>query len=144
MVAMNEVPNVPLSLSAEQWRQKLSAWEYRVLREAATEPPGTGAYDQFFEPGTFVCAGCGTPLFAGDAKFSSGCGWPACFQPLDETSVRYIRDESLPGRPRTEVRCARCDGHLGHVFAGEGYDTPTDVRYCINSVCLRHIPYSDH
>lgn len=129
-------------LTPAQWREKLSDFEYHVLREAGTERPGTGRYSEFFEPGTYACRACGAELFTSNEKFSSHCGWPSFYAPAGGDRVRYLRDESLPGRPRVEVRCASCDSHLGHVFEGEGYDTPTDRRYCINSVCLVHRPTS--
>ncbi len=137
-VTHDEPPRV--QLTPEQWRARLTPFEYQVLREAATERPGTGEYDAFFKPGTYACRACGAELFTSAEKFASHCGWPSFFAPADPERVRYIRDESLPGRPRVEVRCASCDSHLGHVFSGEGYDTPTDQRYCINSICLVHHP----
>lgn len=123
-----------VQLTPEQWRAKLTPFEYQVLREAATERPGTGEYDRFSEPGTYACKACGAELFTSTEKFSSHCGWPSFFAPELE-SVRYIEDRSM-WQVRTEVRCATCDSHLGHVFTGEGYDTPTDKRYCINSISL--------
>lgn len=127
----------------EEWRTLLTPFEFAVLREAATEPPGTGAYEKTNEPGDYACKGCGTVLFTATEKFDSHCGWPSFFAPAAEDRVRYLKDHSLFGRPRIEVRCATCDSHLGHVFEGEGYDTPTDQRYCINSICLVHTPAAD-
>ena len=124
----------------QQWREVLTPFEFAVLREGATERPGTGEYENFREPGTYACKACGAELFSSDTKFDSHCGWPSFFAPTDADRVRYLRDDSLPGRPRVEVRCAACDSHLGHVFEGEGYDTPTDQRYCINSISLVHRP----
>lgn len=122
------------------WREVLTPFEFAVMREGATEPPGVGEYEHFREPGTYACKACGAELFTSEAKFDSHCGWPSFFEPTREGSVRYVEDTSIPGRPRTEVRCTHCDSHLGHVFEGEGYDTPTDRRYCINSICLVHAP----
>ena len=120
-----------------EWRERLTQLEYHVLREGGTEAPFVGEYTDTLDEGTYVCRGCGAELFRSDTKFASHCGWPSFFAPLAEDRVRYLEDRSLPGRPRVEVRCATCDGHLGHVFEGEGYETPTDLRYCINSVSLR-------
>ena len=120
----------------EQWHAQLSDFEYKVLREAATERPYTGEYTDHTAAGVYRCKACDSELFRSDQKFSSHCGWPSFFAAAAADRVRYVEDRSLFGRPRTEVRCATCDSHLGHVFAGEGYDTPTDLRYCINSICL--------
>lgn len=126
----------PLDKPDDTWREQLNTLEYQVLRQGGTEPPFVGKYTNTTAAGTYVCRGCGSELFRSDEKFSSHCGWPSFFAPLAEDRVRYLKDNSLPGRPRVEVRCAACDGHLGHVFEGEGYDTPTDLRYCINSVSM--------
>lgn len=123
----------------EEWRTLLTPFEFAVLREAATEPPGTGAYEKTNEPGDYACKGCGTVLFTATEKFDSHCGWPSFFSPLAGERIIELEDRSL-GRVRTEVRCASCGSHLGHVFAGEGYDTPTDLRYCINSLSIRLEP----
>ena len=119
--------------SEEQWRRELSPEQFQVLREKGTEAPFSGEYDEFFEPGTYRCAGCGTVLFASDAKYDSGCGWPAFFTPAGEDAVEEETDVSH-GMIRTEVLCASCGGHLGHVFPDGPH--PTGQRYCINSAAL--------
>lgn len=131
-----ETPLERVQLSDQQWRQKLNDLEYHVLRQAGTERPFTGEYTDTTTAGTYRCRACNARLFTSETKFESHCGWPSFFAPLAGDRVVYIEDRSIPGRPRTEVRCATCDSHLGHVFSGEGYGTPTDQRYCINSVCL--------
>ena len=125
----------------EQWRSELSAEEYRVLRAAGTEAPFIGEYTDTETTGIYACRACGAELFRSDAKFHSGCGWPSFFTPLAAESVIEIKDKSL-GMVRTEIRCAACDSHLGHVFEGEGYKTPTDLRYCINSISMTLLPGS--
>ena len=118
-----------------QWRELLSPQEYRVLRQAGTEAAFTGEYTDTKTVGVYRCRACGAELFRSDAKFESHCGWPSFYQPRSGDAVTLIEDRSH-GMARVEARCARCDSHLGHVFAGEGYDTPTDERWCINSVSL--------
>jgi peptide-methionine (R)-S-oxide reductase len=123
----------------EQWRAELSPQEYQVLRQAGTERPFTGEYTDAKTVGVYSCRACGTELFRSETKFESHCGWPSFYSPLAEDRVEYIEDRSL-GMVRTEVRCATCGSHLGHLFEGEGYDTPTDQRYCINSISLKLQP----
>ncbi|MGW0941181.1 peptide-methionine (R)-S-oxide reductase MsrB [Streptomyces sp. NPDC002623] len=120
----------------EKWRAELTPAEYAVLRGAATEPAFTGEYTDTKAEGVYSCRACGAELFTSDTKFDSHCGWPSFFDPKDSDAVELIEDRTH-GMVRTEVRCARCGSHLGHVFAGEGYPTPTDQRYCINSISLR-------
>ena len=118
-----------------QWREKLTAEEYHVLREAGTERPGIGDYTDTTTEGVYRCRACGAELFRSTEKFDAHCGWPAFFSPLAGDAIIEREDTSL-GMVRTEVLCANCHSHLGHVFAGEGFDTPTDLRYCINSISL--------
>jgi peptide-methionine (R)-S-oxide reductase len=124
--------------SPSEWKELLTAEQYRVLREKGTERPFTGEYDEFFEPGEYSCAGCGAVLFSSDTKFDSGCGWPAFYAAKAEDRVKLVLDRSH-GMTRTEVLCARCGGHLGHVFE-DAPKTPTGQRYCINSVSLEFTP----
>jgi peptide-methionine (R)-S-oxide reductase len=126
-----------LVLSDTEWRRRLAPEEYRVLRQRGTERPWTGCFPGTGEPGTYVCAGCGNPLFASGGKFESGTGWPSFTHPVSHGAVSEHPDRSH-GMVRTEVCCARCDGHLGHVFP-DG-PPPTGLRYCINSVSMRHVP----
>ncbi|MFD5867067.1 peptide-methionine (R)-S-oxide reductase MsrB [Corynebacterium sp. NPDC060344] len=119
----------------EQWRARLNPEEFRVLRQAGTEAPFVGEYTDTETEGVYSCRACGAELFRSTEKFHSHCGWPSFFSPLAGSAVIERVDDSL-GMRRTEVLCARCESHLGHVFTGEGYPTPTDQRYCINSICL--------
>jgi peptide-methionine (R)-S-oxide reductase len=135
----SEVNKYEVNKTDEQWRAELSAKEYAVLREAGTERPFVGEYTDEKTEGVYSCRACGAELFRSDTKFESHCGWPSFYDPADSDAVELIEDRSM-GMKRVEVRCARCGSHLGHVFEGEGYGTPTDQRYCINSISLRLTP----
>lgn len=118
----------------EEWKKELTEMEYKVLREKGTERAFTGEYNNMKEKGVYTCAGCGTELFSSDTKYDSGSGWPSFFKPINETNVTEKSDVSF-GMVRTEVLCAVCDGHLGHVF--DDGPQPTGMRYCVNSVSLK-------
>jgi peptide-methionine (R)-S-oxide reductase len=124
-----------VNLTEAEWRERLTPDEYRVLRQAGTERPFTGEYAETKARGVYNCRACGAELFRSEAKFDSHCGWPSFYQPVEGDAVTLIEDRSL-GATRVEARCAACGSHLGHVFTGEGYDTPTDERWCINSISL--------
>ena len=140
-------PSVPpataatLQRSDDEWRKALTPEQYRVLRQAGTEPAFGPGYEEFKKQGagTYVCAGCGAELFSSKEKFDSHCGWPSFYDPANAKNVK-TRDDFSHGMIRTEVNCARCNGHLGHVFKGEGFNTPTDTRYCINGVSIKFVP----
>ncbi len=125
--------------SDEEWRAQLTPEEYAVLRKAGTERPWTGEYTDTKTTGVYECRACGAELFRSDTKFDSHCGWPSFYAAQTSDAVILREDRSL-GMVRVEVICAACHSHLGHVFEGEGYDTPTDQRYCINSISLRLVP----
>jgi peptide-methionine (R)-S-oxide reductase len=129
--------NSELPQTEEEWRVRLTPEEFRVLREAGTERPWTGEYVDTKTPGVYHCRACGLELFSSDTKFDSHCGWPS-FDDAIPGRVKEIQDNTL-GMTRTEIRCARCDSHLGHVFHGEGF-TPKDTRHCVNSVSIRLEP----
>jgi peptide-methionine (R)-S-oxide reductase len=133
----------PVDRSDDQWRAQLSPQEYHVLRDAGTEQAFTGEYTDTTTVGVYACRACHAELFRSETKFESHCGWPSFYAPLAGDAVEYLEDRSLPGRPRVEVRCASCGSHLGHVFEGEGYGTPTDQRYCINSISVTLHPADD-
>lgn len=126
-----------LVLSDAEWRERLTPEEYDVLRRHGTERAGAGCFVGTHDPGIYVCAGCANPLFRSGTKFESGTGWPSFTQPVSDTSVVTYEDNSWLMQ-RTEVRCARCDGHLGHVF--DDGPPPTGLRYCMNSVAMKHVP----
>jgi len=140
MESEKEAHDPQMPQTEREWKKKLTHEEYSILRKKGTERPFTGEYDEFFEPGLYQCAGCGNELFVSDAKYNSGCGWPAFSAPADQTAVTESRDTSL-GRVRTEITCSKCGGHLGHVF-NDGPD-PTGLRYCINSAALNFKKQSD-
>ena len=126
-----------ITLTEAEWRARLTPEQYHILREHGTERPFTGEYEKNKAAGAYLCAGCGAPLFESATKYDSGSGWPSYYQPMADAAVAEYNDTSY-GRLRTEVRCAKCEGHLGHVFP-DG-PQPTGLRYCINSAALRFKP----
>ncbi|KAB5542955.1 methionine-R-sulfoxide reductase-like protein SelR [Coniochaeta sp. 2T2.1] len=129
----------PVSKSNDEWRAVLSPQQFRVLREKGTEAPGSGPYNKHYpDKGVYTCAGCDAPLYTASTKFDSGCGWPAYFDSIPG-AVKRNEDRTM-GMTRTEIVCANCGGHLGHVFKGEGFSTATDERHCVNSVSLKFSP----
>jgi len=124
------------TLNEDELKARLDPLSYAVLREGATERPFTGEYTDTETVGSYRCKACGNEIFKSETKFHSGCGWPSFYAPTADDAVTLIEDRSLAPRIRTEVRCSNCDSHLGHVFTGEGYDVPTDERWCINSVAM--------
>ncbi|SDC95429.1 peptide-methionine (R)-S-oxide reductase MsrB [Rhodococcus tukisamuensis] len=141
--AADPAPRAPLAdalqVTEEQWRERLTPEEFAVLRQAGTERPNVGEYTDTTTAGEYHCRACDALLFTSAEKFPSHCGWPSFFDPADSDAVVLREDVSL-GMRRVEVLCANCHSHLGHVFEGEGYPTPTDQRYCINSISLRLTP----
>lgn len=140
MANKNEISNSKVIKTNEEWKKQLSPLAFKVLREKGTERPYTGIYDNFYQEGTYYCAGCNNKLFESNTKFHSGCGWPSFYSPADSVNIIEIPDHSF-GMNRIEIRCSKCDGHLGHVF-NDG-PKPTGLRYCINSASLRFEPKSN-
>ena len=136
-----EDPKGKVEHTDAEWKKLLTPEQYRILRQAGTEAPNGKVYKEFKSQGkgTYHCAGCGALLFSSKEKFDSKCGWPSFYDPAKAQNVVTRKDVSL-GTVRTEVLCAKCGGHLGHVFENEGFDTPTDKRYCINGVGLTFVP----
>ena len=125
-----------VQVDEKELASRIDPLSFDVLRKAATETAFTGEYTDTETIGVYKCKACSAELFRSDTKFHSGCGWPSFYAPTADDAVTLIEDRSLAPRVRTEVRCANCDSHLGHVFTGEGYEVPTDERWCINSVAL--------
>ncbi|CAF9909798.1 MAG: Peptide methionine sulfoxide reductase B2, chloroplastic [Alectoria fallacina] len=137
-----DMTDYPVRKSEDEWQAVLSPEQFRVIREKGTEAPYTGEYDKHMpSAGTYECAACHAPLYRATHKFKSGCGWPAYFDSLPGAVTRHT--DSTLGMARTEITCSRCGGHLGHVFKGEGYPTPTDERHCVNSVSLKFAKEED-
>lgn len=144
METTNQPPTQPTATVEKtdaEWQAELTPEQYRVLRQAGTERAFGEVYEQFKKQGggTYYCAGCGAELFSSKEKFDSHCGWPSFYDPANAKNVKTKEDRSA-GMVRVEVLCAVCGGHLGHVFKGEGFDTPTDLRYCINGIALKFVP----
>jgi peptide-methionine (R)-S-oxide reductase len=139
MTHTDDLPAATVVKSDAEWREQLTPDEYAVLRKAATEPAFTGEYTDNHRVGIYRCRACGTELFRSEHKFDSHCGWPSFFTPLAGDRI-IERSDNTFGMRRTEVLCANCHSHLGHVFEGEGYGTPTDLRYCINSISMTFEP----
>jgi peptide-methionine (R)-S-oxide reductase len=146
METSKDVPTQPsgkVERTDEEWKKILTPEQYHILRQAGTERPNGKIYEEFKKQGggTYYCAGCDAELFSSKEKFDSHCGWPSFYDPANAKNVVTKQDFSL-GAVRTEVLCAKCGGHLGHVFTGEGFDTPTDKRYCINGTALKFVPFA--
>ncbi|KAK9477334.1 Mss4-like protein [Lipomyces japonicus] len=131
----NDNSNFPVQKTEDEWRAVLSPTQFQVLRQRGTERPFTGEYEYHHDKGVYNCAGCNVPLYESKTKFDSGCGWPAFYEAVPG-AIKRIEDRSF-GMVRTEMVCSNCGGHLGHIFIGEGYKTPTDERHCVNSISLR-------
>lgn len=144
METSNDKPITPtekVEKTDAEWKAQLTPEQYRVARKSGTEAPNGKVYKQFKAQGagTYFCIGCGAELFSSKEKFDSRCGWPSFYDPAKAKNVTTKADYSA-GSVRTEVNCAKCDAHLGHVFKGEGFNTPTDKRYCINGIVLKFVP----
>ena len=144
METSTEIPAEPagkVEKTDKEWKEQLTPEQYHILREAGTERPNGAVYKEFKHQGagTYHCAGCGALLFSSKEKFDSGCGWPSFYDPAKAENVTTRKDVTL-GMVRVEVICSKCNGHLGHVFEGEGFSTPTDKRYCINGGGLKFVP----
>jgi peptide-methionine (R)-S-oxide reductase len=137
MVQMSDVITKKVQKTDAEWREELTPEQYQILRQAGTERPFTGPYWNAKDKGIYSCAGCGTDLFVSDTKFDAGCGWPSYFEAVSPDAVTELRD-TTHGMVRTEVRCATCNGHLGHVFP-DG-PPPTGLRYCINGHSMNFRP----
>ncbi len=141
MVTLTNHPEVAKTQKFEvektdsEWRKELTPEQYNILREKGTERPFTSELEENYDGGTYVCAACGNPLFTSDAKFDSGCGWPSFYDALDKTKI-VVKTDNSHGMTRTEIMCARCGGHLGHVF-DDGPKDKTGLRYCVNGGSLK-------
>lgn len=133
--AMSNIQPGSFDRPDSEWRAILSKEQFRILRQKGTEAAGTGEYEHHKDEGVYHCAGCGTPLYKSTTKFSSGCGWPAFFDAIPGAVSRH--EDRTFGMTRIEITCTACGGHLGHVFKGEGFKTPTNERHCVNSVSLK-------
>ncbi len=144
MEVRTEIPAEPtgkVEKTDAEWKKQLTPEQYSILRQAGTERANGAVYKEFKHQGkgSYHCAGCNALLFTSEQKFDSGCGWPSFYDPAKAENVSIKKDVSM-GMTRIEVTCAKCDGHLGHVFEGEGFNTPTDKRYCINGGGLIYVP----
>ena len=147
MESSDQAPQQPtekVTKTDAEWRAELTPEQYEILRNAGTERGNGKVYKEFKKQGagTYYCGGCDAELFSSKEKFDSGCGWPSFYDPANAKNVKTSTDYKI-GYARTEVLCAICDGHLGHVFTGEGFDTPKDQRYCINGTALKFVPAGD-
>lgn len=137
-------PTEPVKKSDAEWKEQLTEAQYRIARKHGTEAPNGRIYKEFKKQGagSYYCVGCGAHLFDSETKFDARCGWPAFYDAADHKNIKTIEDFSA-GMKRVEVRCNICDAHLGHVFEGEGFNTPTDQRYCINGTVLTFVPKTE-